>query len=116
MPERRDPDEAWMRRALRLAGRARGRTAPNPMVGAVVVSGGEGVGEGWHPAAGQPHAEVFALRQAGARARGATLYVTLEPCCHHGRTPPCTEAVLEAGIRRVVAAMEDPFREVAGAG
>src|SRR5437588_12799693 len=97
-----NPDERWMRRALRLAERARGRTAPNPMVGAVVVSGQERVGEGYHHRAGEPHAEVLALRKAGERARGATLYVTLEPCCHHGRTPPCTEAIVAAGIRRVV--------------
>lgn len=110
-------DEArFMRRALSLAARARGRTAPNPMVGAVIVSGGQIVGEGWHRRAGEPHAEVFALRDAGEAARGATLYVTLEPCCHHGRTPPCAEAVLQAGIRRVVAAMQDPFPRVDGGG
>jgi diaminohydroxyphosphoribosylaminopyrimidine deaminase / 5-amino-6-(5-phosphoribosylamino)uracil reductase len=109
-------DERFMRRALKLAARARGRTAPNPMVGAVVVSGGRVVGEGWHPKAGEPHAEVFALRQAGEAARGATLYVTLEPCCHHGRTPPCTEAVMASGATRVVAAMADPFPQVAGKG
>lgn len=109
-------DEALMRAALELAAQARGRTAPNPMVGAVVVSGGEVVGRGWHPKAGEPHAEVFALRESGERARGGTMYVTLEPCCHYGRTPPCTEAVLAAGIRRVVAAMADPFPRVAGGG
>jgi diaminohydroxyphosphoribosylaminopyrimidine deaminase/5-amino-6-(5-phosphoribosylamino)uracil reductase len=105
-----------MRRALRLAERARGRTAPNPMVGAVVVSGDESVSEGYHHRAGEPHAEILALRAAGERARGATLYVTLEPCCHHGRTPPCTDAVLAAGVRRVVAATLDPFPKVAGGG
>ncbi len=110
------PDAAWMRRALRLAARAQGRTAPNPMVGAIVVRDGEVVGEGWHPRAGEPHAEVFAFRAAGEKARGGTLYVTLEPCCHHGRTPPCTEAVLASGVRRVVAAMADPFPRVAGGG
>ena len=109
-------DEAYMRRALQLAARSRGRTAPNPMVGAVVVSGGCVVGEGWHPRTGEPHAEVFALRQAGEAARGATLYVSLEPCCHHGRTPPCTGAVLAACVRRVLAAMRDPFPRVAGGG
>lgn len=109
-------DERWMRRALRLSARARGRTAPNPMVGAVVVADGRAVGEGWHPRAGEPHAEVFALRAAGEAARGATLYVTLEPCCHYGRTPPCTDAVLASGVRRVVAAMSDPFPKVAGGG
>jgi diaminohydroxyphosphoribosylaminopyrimidine deaminase/5-amino-6-(5-phosphoribosylamino)uracil reductase len=109
-------DEQFMRRAVRLAERARGRTAPNPMVGAVVVTGGEVVGEGRHPRAGEPHAEVFALRHAGERARGGTLYVTLEPCAHHGRTPPCVDAVLAAGISRVVAAMRDPNPKVAGGG
>ncbi|MGV3719923.1 MAG: bifunctional diaminohydroxyphosphoribosylaminopyrimidine deaminase/5-amino-6-(5-phosphoribosylamino)uracil reductase RibD, partial [Actinomycetota bacterium] len=109
-------DEHYMRLALRLAARARGRTAPNPMVGAVVVAGEQVVGEGWHPKAGEPHAEVFALRNAGDAARGAALYVTLEPCCHFGRTPPCTEAVLASGVARVVAAMVDPFPKVAGGG
>jgi diaminohydroxyphosphoribosylaminopyrimidine deaminase/5-amino-6-(5-phosphoribosylamino)uracil reductase len=109
-------DRGYMRRALQLAAKARGRTAPNPMVGAVVVADGKIIGEGWHPRVGEPHAEVFALRAAGAAAQGATLYVTLEPCCHYGRTPPCTEAVLAAGIRRVVAAMIDPFPKVAGGG
>ncbi|GIX07900.1 MAG: riboflavin biosynthesis protein RibD [Candidatus Poribacteria bacterium] len=105
-----------MARALELARRGLGATRPNPAVGAVVVRDGEPVGEGHHPAAGQPHAEIFALEQAGERARGATLYVTLEPCHHHGRTPPCTERILQAGIRRVVAAMEDPDPRVRGAG
>jgi diaminohydroxyphosphoribosylaminopyrimidine deaminase / 5-amino-6-(5-phosphoribosylamino)uracil reductase len=101
-------DGAWMRRALALAERGWGQTAPNPMVGAVVVRDGAVVGEGWHTRLGEAHAEVEALRAAGDRARGATLYVTLEPCAHHGRTPPCTDAILEAGIRRVVAAIADP--------
>ncbi len=101
-------DGAWMRHALALAARGWGRTAPNPMVGAVVVRDGTVVGEGWHTAYGAAHAEVEALRSAGERARGATLYVTLEPCDHHGQTPPCTEAILGAGIARVVAAIEDP--------
>ncbi len=106
-----------MARALRLAARAAGRTAPNPMVGAVLVGpGGQVVGEGYHRAAGLPHAEALALAQAGPRARGATLYVTLEPCSHHGRTPPCADALIAAGVRRVVAAMEDPDPRVAGAG
>jgi diaminohydroxyphosphoribosylaminopyrimidine deaminase/5-amino-6-(5-phosphoribosylamino)uracil reductase len=111
-----EAEEAWMRRALRLASRGRGRTAPNPMVGAVLVRDGRVVGEGWHPRAGEPHAEIFALRQAGDAARGSTLYVTLEPCCHHGRTPPCTDALRAAGVAQVVAAMEDPFAQVCGGG
>jgi diaminohydroxyphosphoribosylaminopyrimidine deaminase/5-amino-6-(5-phosphoribosylamino)uracil reductase len=86
------------------------------MVGAVVVQDGQAVGEGFHPRSGEPHAEVFALRAAGEAAAGATLYVTLEPCCHHGRTPPCTDAILAAGVVRVVAAMQDPFPKVAGGG
>ncbi|CAB1130011.1 fused diaminohydroxyphosphoribosylaminopyrimidine deaminase; 5-amino-6-(5-phosphoribosylamino) uracil reductase [Candidatus Hydrogenisulfobacillus filiaventi] len=104
-----------MRRALALARRARGRTAPNPMVGAVIVKDGQVIGEGYHHRAGGPHAEVLALRQAGEAARGATLYVTLAPCNHHGRTPPCTDAILAAGIAKVVAAMPDP-NPVAGGG
>jgi diaminohydroxyphosphoribosylaminopyrimidine deaminase/5-amino-6-(5-phosphoribosylamino)uracil reductase len=111
-----DADEAWMRRALELAERGRGAVEPNPLAGAVVVREGRSVGEGWHQRYGQAHAEVNALAAAGEAARGATLYVTLEPCCHHGKTPPCTDAVLRAGIRRVVAAMEDPFPAVAGRG
>lgn len=107
----------WMDRALRLAALGRGRTSPNPMVGAVVLDAqGRLVGEGFHPRAGAPHAEVGALAQAGERARGGTLVVTLEPCCHHGRTPPCSEAVLAAGIDRVVIAMEDPNPLVGGGG
>lgn len=105
-----------MRLALRLAGKGAGRTSPNPMVGAVVVQGDRVVGQGWHHAAGEPHAEVEALRAAGTAARGATLVATLEPCSHHGRTPPCTDAVREAGIARVVAAMRDPFPKVDGRG
>ena len=101
-------DGAWMRRALTLAERGWGQTAPNPMVGAVVVRDGVMVGEGWHARYGGPHAEVEALGAAGAQARGATLYVSLEPCDHHGKTPPCTDAILAAGVRRVVAACEDP--------
>jgi diaminohydroxyphosphoribosylaminopyrimidine deaminase/5-amino-6-(5-phosphoribosylamino)uracil reductase len=97
-----------MRRALALAERARGLTSPNPMVGAVVVAGGEIAGEGWHRRAGEPHAEIEALRAAGPRARGATLYVTLEPCAHQGRTPPCVPAIVAAGVARVVAAVRDP--------
>jgi len=107
----------WMRRALQLAALGQGRTSPNPMVGALVLGAdGSLVGEGYHARAGEPHAEVGALAQAGDRARGGTLVVTLEPCCHHGRTPPCTEAVIAAGIARVVVAMEDPNPLVAGGG
>jgi diaminohydroxyphosphoribosylaminopyrimidine deaminase/5-amino-6-(5-phosphoribosylamino)uracil reductase len=109
-------DHDWMARALALAERGRGGVEPNPLVGAVVVRDGQSVGEGWHERYGGPHAEVNALARAGESARGATLYVTLEPCCHHGKTPPCTDAVLAAGIRRVVAALLDPFPQVAGKG
>lgn len=109
-------DEVALRRAIALAERARGWTWPNPMVGCVVVKDGEIVGEGWHRRAGEAHAEVEALRAAGDRARGATLLVNLEPCCHVGRTPPCTEAILKAGIRRVVFSMEDPDPRVHGGG
>lgn len=105
-----------MARALRLAERGLYTTDPNPRVGCVLVRDGAVVGEGWHARAGGPHAEVEALRQAGARARGATAYVSMEPCCHHGRTPPCSDALIEAGVSRVVAAMEDPNPQVAGNG
>lgn len=101
-------DDRWMDLALRLAHRGAGLTRPNPPVGAVVVSQGQAVGQGYHRRAGGPHAEVYALRQAGARARGATLYVTLEPCSTWGRTPPCTDAIVSAGIARVVVAAPDP--------
>src|SRR5262245_1685736 len=111
-----DSDLHCMRRALELAERGRGHVEPNPLVGAGVVRDGRVVGEGWHQRYGEAHAEVHALAAAGAAARDATLYVTLEPCCHHGKTPPCTEAVLRASIRRVVAAMSDPFPQVAGKG
>jgi diaminohydroxyphosphoribosylaminopyrimidine deaminase/5-amino-6-(5-phosphoribosylamino)uracil reductase len=127
-----DIDDYWMQRALLLAERGRGAVEPNPLVGAVVVqpgepgrvsagsasavSAGRSVGEGWHQRYGGPHAEVNALQAAGEAARGATLYVTLEPCCHHGKTPPCTGAVLQAGIARVVAALVDPFPQVSGGG
>ncbi|MEO0532716.1 MAG: bifunctional diaminohydroxyphosphoribosylaminopyrimidine deaminase/5-amino-6-(5-phosphoribosylamino)uracil reductase RibD [Cyanobacteria bacterium P01_A01_bin.123] len=111
-----ETDRVWMQRALALARQGLGRTSPNPMVGAVVVQAGESVGEGFHPKAGEPHAEVFALRAAGDRAQGATLYVNLEPCNHYGRTPPCSEAVIRAGIGRVVVGMVDPDPRVAGGG
>jgi diaminohydroxyphosphoribosylaminopyrimidine deaminase/5-amino-6-(5-phosphoribosylamino)uracil reductase len=109
-------DERFMRRALELAVRARGLTSPNPMVGAVLVRDGAVVAEGFHQRAGAPHAEVEALARAGEGARGATLYVTLEPCTHHGRTPPCAPAVIAAGVAHVVAAVADPNPLVSGRG
>jgi len=110
-------DARWMRRALEQARRGLGRTTPNPIVGACVVTDeGIVVGDGAHERAGEPHAEVHALNEAGERARGATLYCTLEPCCHTGRTGPCTERIIAAGIGRVVTAMEDPFPQVSGRG
>ncbi len=109
-------DHRWMAHALRLARRGLNGTTPNPRVGCVLVRDGCLVGEGWHRKAGEAHAEVHALRQAGERARGAIAYVTLEPCAHHGRTPPCADALIAAGVRRVVAAMRDPFPRVAGQG
>ncbi len=109
-------DEAYIERALGLAERGRGLTSPNPTVGAVVVADGRIAGEGWHEGPGLPHAEVVAIREAGDRAEGATLYTTLEPCSHFGRTPPCTEAVIAARIARVVAAMRDPNPVVDGRG
>ncbi len=109
-------DHGMMARALQLAERGLWTTSPNPRVGCVLVRDGEVVGEGWHERAGEPHAEVHALRAAGELARGATAYVTLEPCSHHGRTPPCAEALIAAGVARVVAAMGDPNPLVAGQG
>lgn len=111
-----DFDRAMMQRCLELARRALGRTSPNPMVGAVIVKDGEIVGEGFHPRVGEPHAEVFALKAAGERARGATIYVSLEPCNHYGRTPPCSEALVAAGVAKVVVGMVDPNPLVAGGG
>ncbi len=111
-----DADDRFMWMALDLARQGRGRTSPNPMVGAVVVKDSEVVGTGFHQAAGQPHAEVIALKKAGEKAKGATLYVNIEPCSHQGRTGPCTEAIIKAGISRVVAAMEDPNPLVSGRG
>lgn len=109
-------DELYMARALKLAARGRFTTHPNPNVGCVIVKDGEIVGEGYHHRAGEPHAEVHALRMAGVKAQGATAYVTLEPCSHHGRTPPCCDALIAAGVTRVVAAMQDPNPQVAGRG
>ncbi|HZZ72697.1 MAG TPA: bifunctional diaminohydroxyphosphoribosylaminopyrimidine deaminase/5-amino-6-(5-phosphoribosylamino)uracil reductase RibD [Pirellulales bacterium] len=110
--------DAWhMRRAIELAARGQGLVEPNPLVGCVIVQTDGGVvGEGFHTRFGAPHAEIEALKVAGARARGATLYCTLEPCCHYGKTPPCTEAIQAAGIKRVVAALADPFPAVSGGG
>ncbi|NBB12327.1 bifunctional diaminohydroxyphosphoribosylaminopyrimidine deaminase/5-amino-6-(5-phosphoribosylamino)uracil reductase RibD [Pseudomonas sp. SLFW] len=109
-------DAFYMVRALELARKGVYSTHPNPRVGCVIVRDGEVVGEGWHVRAGEPHAEVHALRQAGDKAKGATAYVTLEPCSHHGRTPPCADALVNAGVGRVVAAMQDPNPDVAGRG
>ncbi|WP_341503107.1 bifunctional diaminohydroxyphosphoribosylaminopyrimidine deaminase/5-amino-6-(5-phosphoribosylamino)uracil reductase RibD [Gallaecimonas sp. GXIMD4217] len=109
-------DHHWMARAIHLAQKGRYTVEPNPAVGCVLVRDGKLVGEGWHIQAGGPHAEVHALRQAGDRAKGATAYVTLEPCSHHGRTPPCAQGLIDAGVARVVAAMVDPNPQVAGRG
>ena len=109
-------DSIWMAQALRLAELGLYGTSPNPRVGCVLVRDGKNVGSGWHQRAGEPHAEVYALREAGDAARGATAYVTLEPCSHHGRTPPCADALIEAGVARAVVAVQDPNHEVAGAG
>ena len=111
--------DPFMRLALRLARRGYGATSPNPMVGAVLVKGGKEIGRGWHRKAGGPHAEIEALHDAqkrGHNPRGATLFVTLEPCCTHGRTPPCTEAIIAAGIRKVIVGASDPNPNHAGKG
>jgi diaminohydroxyphosphoribosylaminopyrimidine deaminase/5-amino-6-(5-phosphoribosylamino)uracil reductase len=114
---RQSLDEKYIRMALRLAEKARGRTSPNPMVGAVVVKDGKIISRGWHRKAGEPHAEAIALKKAGAAAEGATLYVTLEPCSHtNKRTPPCSPLVIQSGVKRVVAAMLDPNPKVSGGG
>jgi diaminohydroxyphosphoribosylaminopyrimidine deaminase/5-amino-6-(5-phosphoribosylamino)uracil reductase len=112
----RDEDRAWMSRALELARRGLFSTPPNPAVGCMLVRNGELVGQGWHARAGEPHAEILALGAAGERARGADVYVTLEPCSHHGRTGPCADALIEARVHRVVAAMTDPNPRVGGGG
>ncbi len=109
-------DSRWMAHALRLAEQGLNTTSPNPRVGCVLVAREDIVGSGWHERAGEPHAEVHALREAGSAARGATAYVTLEPCSHHGRTPPCADALIEAGVERVVVAVQDPNPQVAGEG
>lgn len=109
-------DEYWMKRVLRLAEKGKGRTSPNPMVGAVLVKAGKVVGEGYHAKAGEPHAEIVALGQAGRNAKGAMLYINLEPCTHYGRTPPCAPRVIEAGIKKAVIGMEDPNPMVRGKG
>ncbi len=109
-------DSVWMAQALHLAERGLYTTSPNPRVGCVLVHDGVVVGEGWHQRAGEPHAEVLALRDAGDKARGATAYVTLEPCSHHGKTPPCADALIAAGVARVVTAVQDPNLQVAGQG
>ena len=105
-----------MRRALQLAGKAAGRTSPNPMVGAVIVKNGRVIAEGYHKKAGRPHGEIEALRKAGSRAKGAQMFVNLEPCCHQGRTPPCTEAIITSGLKEVFVGMRDPNPRVAGKG
>lgn len=116
MPSWSATDDRHMRRALELAARGEGYVEPNPMVGCVIARGEEVLGEGYHQKLGGRHAEIEALRVAGGSARGATMYVTLEPCCHYGKTPPCTDAVIAAGIGRVIIAMQDPFPAVAGDG
>jgi diaminohydroxyphosphoribosylaminopyrimidine deaminase/5-amino-6-(5-phosphoribosylamino)uracil reductase len=109
-------DTEYMQRALRLAERGLYTTDPNPRVGCVIVNNDQVVGEGWHQRAGEPHAEILALQQAGEEARGASVYVTLEPCSHHGKTPPCADALIDAGVKEVIAAMQDPNPEVSGTG
>ena len=109
-------DEKLMRLALELAVRGEGFVEPNPMVGCVLAKGGDVIGQGWHEKFGGPHAEINALRDAGDDAKDSTAYVSLEPCCHHGKTPPCTDALINAGVSRVIVAMSDPFEKVSGAG
>src|SRR4051795_8321278 len=109
-------DAPLLERAIELAARGVGQVTPNPNVGAVVARDGEVIGEGWHEVYGGPHAEVNALRAAGEAARGATMYVSLEPCCHQGKTPPCTDAIIEAGIARGVVGSDDPTEKASGRG
>lgn len=109
-------DEKWMRRVIRLAEKGRGRTSPNPMVGAVLVKRGKVVGEGYHARAGEPHAEIVAIKKAGEKAKGAILYLNLEPCTHYGKTPPCAPAVIDAGVRKVIVGIEDPNPLIKGRG
>lgn len=109
-------DQHWMQQALHLAAQGLFCASPNPRVGCVIVKSGQAVGSGWHPGTGEPHAEVYALRDAGDAARGATAYVNLEPCSHHGRTPPCADALIDAGVARVVVANTDPNPKVSGTG
>ena len=116
MKNQSDLDLWHMRRALELAAQGQGYVEPNPMVGCVIVQGAEIIGEGWHRRFGEAHAEINALELAGGRAAGATLYVSLEPCCHTGKTPPCSEALIKSGVRRVVVAQADPFEQVSGGG
>ena len=104
----------YMKMAYDLARRGRGKTSPNPMVGALVVKVGKIVGRGWHRQRGGPHAEIFALREAGKLARGSRMYVTLEPCCHYGRTPPCVDAIIQSGIKEVIIGIKDPNPLVSG--
>ena len=111
-----DTDLVWMRRALRLAAKGGGGTSPNPMVGALLVKNDKVVSKGYHRKAGEPHAEQLAVKRAGKKARGATVYTNLEPCCHHGRTPPCADILIEAGIKRAVVGMQDPNVQVCGGG
>ena len=116
MALRTETDRLHLARAIELAGRGVGQVSPNPVVGAVIVRDGAVLGEGWHEQLGGPHAEVNAIAAAGGDTHGSTLYVSLEPCCHHGRTPPCTDAILDAGIARVVVASDDPTEKAAGRG
>ncbi|HQH13476.1 MAG TPA: bifunctional diaminohydroxyphosphoribosylaminopyrimidine deaminase/5-amino-6-(5-phosphoribosylamino)uracil reductase RibD, partial [Candidatus Sumerlaeota bacterium] len=113
---KKQTDIFFMQRALELAAQARGQTSPNPMVGAVLVKNGKIIAEAWHQKAGEDHAERIALKKAGKSAQGATLYVSLEPCCHFGKTPPCVDIIKQSGVSRVVAAVRDPFPQVSGKG